>query len=136
MKAMRKLYGLIECCLNWRVIAGLALFGAGLFVIAPKLALGSLPVLVTLVCPISMLVMIVSMGRKNMSGRGHEEAGDFLNLSRDQQLQMLEERLERVQLERREIASQMPAPERVRARSEVAAVAGAIGNVDSRVIIS
>ena len=136
MNAMRRLYALIECCLNWRVIAVLAFTGAALFIFAPKLAIGSLPVLVALVCPISMLVMIVSMGRNNKGGRGHEETGAFQNLSRDQQLQVLEQRLERVQVQRRAIASQLPTLERVRARPGVAAVAGGNGTADSHATVS
>ena len=101
---MKKLYGLIECCLNWRVIAGLALVGAVLFLYAPKLGLAYLPILLALVCPISMLVMMLSMGRMNM-GRSNEVA--FPNLSRDQQLQLLEERLERIQQQHRAIAGEL-----------------------------
>jgi len=136
MNAMRRLYALIECCFNWRVIAGLAFAGAALFIFAPKPAIGSIPVLVALVCPISMLVMIMSMSRKSTGGPGREETGAFQNLSRDQQLQMLEERLERVEVQRRAIASQLPAVERVRARAEVAAVAGGNAQVDSQASVS
>lgn len=99
---MKKIYRLVECCLNWRVIAGLALVGAALFLYAPKLALAYVPVLLALICPISMLVMMLSMGRMNM-GRSNEVA--FPNLNRDEQLQLLEERLERVQQQHRAIAS-------------------------------
>ena len=102
---MKKLYSLIECCLNWRVIVGLALVGVALFLYAPKLATAYLPILLALVCPISMLVMVLSMSRKATGGRSNEVA--LSNLSRDQQLQLMEERLERVQQQHRAIASQL-----------------------------
>lgn len=62
---VKDLYRLVECCLNWRVIVGLALVGAATFVVAPRFALAALPVLVVLVCPISMLFMMRSMGAMN-----------------------------------------------------------------------
>jgi len=127
MNTLRKLYRLVECCLNWRVIAGLGVVGVALFLFAPKLAATSLPVLVALVCPISMLVMMVSMGRMNMQRRGSEAsepAPELQNLDRQQQLQLLEERLERVRLHHREIASQLPALER-QTEPEVTVVVGA-----------
>ena len=102
---MKKVYGLIECCLNWRVIVGLALVGGALFLYTPRLALAYLPVLLALVCPISMLVMVLSMGRMKMSDPTNEAAPR--NLSRGHQLQLLEERLERIQQEHREIASEL-----------------------------
>ena len=102
---MRKLYTLVECCLNRRVIVGLALVGASLFLYAPKLALAYVPVLLALVCPVSMLVMMLSMSRKDMGGRSHEVAPP--NLSRDQQLQLLEQGLERVQQQHRAMASEL-----------------------------
>ena len=102
---MKKLYALVECCLNWRVMVGLALVGAALFLYAPKLAPAYVPVLLALVCPISMFVMMLSMSRKNMGGRSNEVA--LPNLSRDQQLQLLEQRLERVQQQHRAMASEL-----------------------------
>jgi|SRR5579859_1215963 len=99
VNSVRNLYRLIECCLNWRVIAGLALAAAALFVLAPTLAVASLPVLLALVCPISMLVMVVSMGRRNMGDGG---AG-----SRQEQLEVFEERVLRLQEQRREMARQL-----------------------------
>ena len=101
---VKNIYRLVECCLNWRVISGLALVGAALFLYAPELALAYFPVLLALICPISMLVMMLSMGRMNM-GRSNEVA--FPNLNRDERLQLLEARLERVQQQHRAIASEL-----------------------------
>ena len=134
MNTLKKLYRLVECCLNWRVIASLAAVGVALFLFAPKLAATSLPILVALVCPISMLVMLVSMGRMNMQGR-HSEVSEpapaLQNLNRQQQLQLLEERLDRVRLQREEIASQLPELEHRQTKPEAAVVAGA-GRAESQ----
>ena len=102
---MKKLYTLVECCLNWRVIVALALVGAAVFLYAPKLGLAYVPVLLALICPISMLVMVLSMSRKDKGGRRNEVA--LPNVSRDQQLQLLEQMLERVQQQHRAIASEL-----------------------------
>ena len=139
MNTLKKLYGLIECCLNWRVIVGLAGAGVVLLIFAPSLAVISLPVLVALVCPISMLVMWVSMSRMNMEGRNalrSEPLPTLQNLDRQQQLQLLEERLDRVRAQQREIARQLPALERVHAHAPIAAVVGSNGEVDSQVAVS
>ena len=132
MNTLKKLYGLIECCLNWRVIVGLAVVGVGLFVFAPKSVASSLPVLVALVCPISMLVMLFSMGRMKMQASNNEAsepASVSLDLDRKQLLLLLEERLERVQVQRREIANQLAVLERPPARTLGAGVAASDGPV-------
>ncbi|MFL5802846.1 MAG: DUF2933 domain-containing protein [Roseiflexaceae bacterium] len=49
-------------CLNWRVIAGLAAVGVGIWVVAPNLVWAAVPVLVVLACPLSMLFMMRGMG--------------------------------------------------------------------------
>lgn len=137
MNAIRKLYGLIECCLNWRVVAGFAVVGVATFVYAPKLAITVLPVLVAMVCPASMLLMIWSMRRMNMGGRVDvqpEPALAFQNLNREEQLQVLEQRLERVQAQQRAIAKQVPQLERRLAEPE--ALASRIGNADVQATVS
>lgn len=75
---MKDLYRLIQCCLNWRVIVGLALVGAATFVVAPRFALAALPVLVLLVCPLSMLFMMRSMGA--MKARPSQQEAPSLQL--------------------------------------------------------
>ena len=58
-----RLFGL---CLNWKVIAGLAIAALGVWVLAPQLLAAALPVLILAACPLSMLLMMRGMG--NMSG--------------------------------------------------------------------
>ena len=51
------------CCLNWRVIAGLAAVGVGVWVVAPGTVIKIVPLLVMAICPLSMLVMLSGMAR-------------------------------------------------------------------------
>ena len=52
-------------CINWKVVAGLAVAGLGMFAFAPNLIGAALPLLVIAACPLSMVVMV-----RAMSGRG------------------------------------------------------------------
>src|SRR5260221_14197349 len=66
-----RLFGL---CLNWKVIAGLAIAALGVWVMAPQLLAAALPVLILAACPLSMLLMMRGMGNMgnmgNMNGMG------------------------------------------------------------------
>lgn len=60
---------LFEMCVNWKVVAGLMVVAAGLFVlVSPGMARAALPYLLSAVCPLSMLVMMKSMGGMNSAG--------------------------------------------------------------------
>ena len=48
-------------CLNWKVVAGLAVAGLGIWITAPNLIWVALPLLVALACPLSMLLMMRGM---------------------------------------------------------------------------
>lgn len=54
----------MNMCINWKVVAGLGLGAVGLYVVAPQLVLGALPLLVFALCPLSMLLMH-GMGNRN-----------------------------------------------------------------------
>src|SRR6266545_8066465 len=54
--------GGLHICLNWKVVAGLAVVGLGVWVVAPNLVWAAVPVLVVLACPLSMLLMMRGMG--------------------------------------------------------------------------
>ena len=54
--------GGLHLCLNWKVVAGLAVVGLGVWVVAPNLVWATVPVLVVLACPLSMLLMMRGMG--------------------------------------------------------------------------
>lgn len=52
---------MLRMCLNWKVIAGLALVGMGVWVVAPNLLIGTLPFLALAACPLSMMFMVRGM---------------------------------------------------------------------------
>src|SRR5713226_689507 len=56
---MRNLLGM---CFDWRVLTGLAAVGVGIWLVAPQLVAPALPILVVLICPLSMLLMMRMMG--------------------------------------------------------------------------
>ena len=58
------------------MLAGLAVVSVGLLVFAPNLALGALPVLVLLACPLSMLFMMRHMKGMNQGGANGEQTED------------------------------------------------------------
>ena len=58
---------ILKMCLNWKVLAGLAVVGGGIYAVAPGLAAAVLPILLLAVCPLSMLFMM-----KAMQGDGRE----------------------------------------------------------------
>ena len=127
---MKKLYGYIECCFNWRVVAGLAVAAAGLFILAPKFAAANLLVLAALVCPLSMIWMMWSMRNSNSTpGANPAVNSDLEGLTREQHLELLERQLQRVQAQQTAIAGQLSDhAERDQSR-RVAAVAGNSGKV-------
>ncbi len=58
-------------CLNWKVLAGLAAVGIGVYVVTPNLVGAALPLLAVAVCPLSMLAMMWGMSRMGgMQGSG------------------------------------------------------------------
>src|SRR5437899_3215844 len=61
----------LSCCLNWKVIAGLAVVGLGVLVVAPSLVAGVVPLLLVAICPLSMLAMAGGM----MRGTGQSQEG-------------------------------------------------------------
>lgn len=59
------LKAIVDCmqmCLNWKVLAGLAGVGVGIWLFAPQFGLVALPVLILIACPLSMLFMMRPMG--------------------------------------------------------------------------
>ena len=52
----------LHLCLNWKVVAGLAVVGLGIWAVAPGLVWAALPILVVLACPLSMLFMMPGTG--------------------------------------------------------------------------
>ncbi len=61
---------MLKMCLNWKVLAGLAAVGAGIYLVAPDLVVAAIPLLLLAACPISMVLMMWSMQR--MQGHGEQ----------------------------------------------------------------
>jgi Protein of unknown function (DUF2933) len=58
-----------SCCMNWKVIAGLAVVGLGVWIFEPGLMRAVLPLLIVAICPLSMLFMM----RGLMAGQGAQQ---------------------------------------------------------------
>ena len=54
---------MLKCCLNPKVLAGLGAVAVAMALLAPNLTAGVSPLLLALVCPISMLVMMGGTAR-------------------------------------------------------------------------
>ena len=65
--------GGLHICLNWKVVAGLAAVGLGIWVVAPSLVWAALPILVVLACPLSMLLMMRGMGSGQCAAQPAQE---------------------------------------------------------------
>jgi hypothetical protein len=61
---------MLKMCLNWKVIAGVAVAGIGTYLYAPGFAVAALPFLILAICPLSMIFMMRAMG--NMNGDGEK----------------------------------------------------------------
>jgi hypothetical protein len=61
----------VQMCLNWKVLAGLVVVAVLVGVAAPQFFWGAIPLLLVLACPLSMMVMVLSMRRtRSTSGNG------------------------------------------------------------------
>ena len=82
---LKAIWDCVQMCLNWKVLAGLAVVGVIVWLVAPRLVLAALPVLLVLACPLSMLFMMGGMrssqgtsrstpaGQPQLDGFTHEE---------------------------------------------------------------
>lgn len=59
----------MKMCFNWKVLAGLGVVALGIFLVAPTMVLGALPLLLLAACPLSMLFMM-----RGMNGMGNHAA--------------------------------------------------------------
>jgi uncharacterized protein YlxW (UPF0749 family) len=81
---------MLKMCLNWKVLAGLVAVGAGMYAIAPNLAVAALPFLLLAICPLSMMFMMKGMqgGRCHTQGRRAPEE-THADLTREEQVTQL-----------------------------------------------
>ncbi len=63
----------MKMCFNWKVLTGLAVVGVGVWITAPNLIAGALPLLLALACPLSMVFMM--KGMSSMGGMQAQHAG-------------------------------------------------------------
>lgn len=123
-----KMFGM---CLNWKVIAGLAVIAVGLFVFAsPAAAVAALPILLVAICPLSMLFMMKSMGNRHQEAKTQHNSSHAMNtaqsacctpsrkLSKEEQVAELQLQLRDMQLQQERLSAQltqlekpMPTPE-------------------------
>jgi hypothetical protein len=105
-------FNLLGMCLNWRVVAGLAVVGVIILFVAPQFIWAALPLLIVAACPLSMLFMMRGMagGGSQAPSQSSLMQGDSLpagGLTRDERLAELQFRLPNVQAESEAIARQI-----------------------------
>ena len=82
---------MLKHCLNWKVIAALAVLGVGIYVVAPNLVAAALPLLILAICPLSMLFMMKGMQGMQRSGGadGKDHASAESGSTREEELTRL-----------------------------------------------
>jgi uncharacterized protein YlxW (UPF0749 family) len=113
---MKTKVNLFRMCFDWKVLAGLAAVGVGIAFLAPKLALGALPLLLLAACPLSMLLMMATMngmGERSATSTRRQLKGTTASsvLSREEQLAQLRKQLQNLQQQQEVIARQINALE-------------------------
>ncbi len=98
--SQKRSMGGLHICLNWKVIAGLAVVGLGTWVVAPNLVWAAVPILVVLACPLSMLLMMRGMGGAQCATQTEQEYQP-----REEQLAQLRARQEALAREIAELES-------------------------------
>jgi len=63
---------MLKCCLNPKVLIGLAAAAVGVLIFQPSLFWSALPTMAILICPLSMGLMMFGMGK--MGGMGGQQA--------------------------------------------------------------
>lgn len=84
---------MMKMCFNWKVLAGLAAVAVGIFLFAPNLIAGALPLLLLAACPLSMLIMMFTMRHGGHDRDAAEELRSTAsehNDPRDRQLRELQ----------------------------------------------
>ena len=106
-------------CLNWKVMVGLAVVAAGLFVVvSPAAAVAALPLLVAAICPLSMLLLMKGMGSMHRNAQATATGGPPRGeqssccapgkiLSREEQITQLHAQLRDVQVQHERLTAQL-----------------------------
>jgi len=93
----------MKCCFNWKVGLGLGVLGLGMWVAAPDLVGRFLPMLIALICPLSMVAMMLGMGA--MSGK--RTPAVEATAEQERLTPSREDRLEQLRLEHGRIQAEM-----------------------------
>lgn len=101
----------LRMCLNWRVLTSLAVVGLGVWVVAPSLIAGVLPLLFLAVCPLSMILMMRGM-QSHGEHAGHASVSRNGEGSEERQLERLKGQLSDVQRQQQTIVRQIEQLER------------------------
>ena len=95
-------------CFNWKVLAGLAGVGLGIWVVAPNVVGAALPLLLLAACPLSMLFMAKGMqGGQCASEPKQQSEPAGVRLTRDEQLAELKAQLAIAQTRQQAIAREV-----------------------------
>jgi len=125
----RPLWSALGLCLNWNVVAALAIVGVAIWIVAPGLIWAAVPVLLLAVCPLSMLLMMRGMPGTQQSTAHLPQTSQSAAapLSREEQLSELRGRLASTQAEQHALAREITALERGHTGIERPAEAAARG---------
>lgn len=93
---MNKVLGM---CMNWKVVAGLAVIGLGIWVFDPKLLGAALPLLAIAICPLSMLGMMWGMTLMNKASGTPPQTNPYLQTGPDFDQQLAELKAQQKALE-------------------------------------
>lgn len=112
-------------CINWKVVAGLAAVGLGIWLFAPGVVSAALPLLIFAVCPLSMVLMMRGMqgghgGKCANQGQQATEIRDDLPVS--DKVGQLKAQLARAQAEQDAVAREIVHLEREALTKEAEAV--------------
>lgn len=95
-------------CFNWKLVAGLAAVGLGVWVLAPGLFAAALPLLILAACPLSMLFMARGMKGGQCSTQPEQASQPAgVRLTREEQLTELKAQLAIAQTQQQAIAREI-----------------------------
>jgi hypothetical protein len=100
---------MLKMSLNWKVLASLAAVGVGIYLVAPDLVLAALPLLLLAACPLSMLLMMLTM--KDMQEHQGEAREPGLSRQNDTDLTR-EEQIAQLRAQHAALAEQIDSLER------------------------
>jgi len=100
-------------CLNWKVVAALAVVGLIVGIVAPQLLLGVIPLLILAACPLSMLFMMRGMqgGEQSSSQSLQVRPSRIEGNTREEQIAALKGQLASTQAQLEALSQETAEPE-------------------------